>query len=64
MAVLAAVLIIVFCVNKKRNGKIDESNPNNDSGVNQINNSNAMDNSINKHKEDNKSNNNSMSHSS
>ena len=65
VAVLAAVIIIAFCVNKKRNGKNDESNPNNDSGVNQINNSNAMDNSINKHKEDNKSNNNnSMSKSS
>ena len=31
-----------FCVNKKRNGKNDESNPNNDSGANQINNSNDI----------------------
>ena len=64
VAVLAAVLIVAFCVNKKRNGKNDESNPNNDSGANQINNSNDinMDNSVNNKKENDKSN--SMSQSS
>ena len=58
VAVLAAVLIVAFCVNKKRNGKNDVSNPNNDSGANQINNSNDinMDNSVNNKKENDKSN--------
>ena len=61
---LAVVLIIAFCINKRRNSKniSMDSNGNNDSQTNQINNSNniSIDNSANKN---NNNNNNSISQS-